>query len=280
MRSVLAGTLALLLAASPAVAGPPVVELTDPRRDDFGPGDYQYPIHPYFFRRGVFDLERFRIRDGGRDWIFELSVERATPEPVEERATLARPITFDQDVFFQNFDIYIGTPEGPGRFDEAVPGRNFRFAPGHAWDHAVVITPYPFHVRSLIRDWAPNEATSIPSNVRRIGPRFVARVPKAELGATDPKQWRLAVVVTGAIPLVQGYVRADDANPNALTMPVRPQPGRGYFGGGDLSPFNPAVIDLLAPTTELQRAWLAADDPRRRQRIVELELWTVEALGG
>jgi carbohydrate-binding DOMON domain-containing protein len=272
----------LLLLSGPgeALARDGDIEVTDPARDDFGPGDYLYPIHPYFYHRGVFDLRTLRVRDGGRDWIFEVRIERATPRPVEKRATRVRPIEFDQDIFFQNFDVYLRTPDGAPRHAEAVPGRNVRFKAGHEWNHVVVFTPYPFQVQSLVRDWEPAAETSIPTNVRRIGPTFVARVPKTDISARPPTEWRLAVVVTGAIPLVQGFVRDDDSNPNALTMPVRPNPGRDYFGGGDLSRFNPAVIDLLAPTAEQQRALLAADNPRRRTRLVELELWTVDALRG
>ena len=269
-------------AAPAAAAAAPALSLSDPQLDDRGPGDYLYPIHPYFFRRGVFDLTRFEVRDGGKDWIFELTVELETPRPVETRATLARPIRFEQDVFFQNFDIYIRTPGAETTTDDAktqihrdaIPGRNVRFAPGHGWNHAVVVSPFPFQVRTLIRDWAGVEATIVPANVQRIGRRFITRVPKSELGPSSPAEWRLAVVVTGAVPLVQGYVRDDDLNPNALTMPVRPNPGPEFFGGADLTRFNPAIIDLLAPTPEAQYEMLSADTPQRRTQAVELRLWS------
>lgn len=276
--------LGLVTPASAAAGNDVVVSASDPDRDDVGPGDYLYPNHPYFFQRGVFDLKAFRIKDGGKDWIFEVEVDLPTPQPVEKRATLARPIQFEQDVFFQNFDIYIQTsspsaePEGDERryHREAVPGRNFRFADGHGWDRAVVITPYPFQLRTLIKDWEPSADTIVPSNVQRIGPRFFTRVRKSEVGPGDPADWRYAVVVTGAVPLVQGYVRSDDVNPNALTMPVRPNPGPDFFGGGDLSRFNPAVIDLLAPTRSRQYEMLKADHPSRRKGPVELELQAFE----
>lgn len=270
-----------MLVAPPGVAsGSTVVELADPFLDDRGPGDYLYPIHPYFFRRGVFDLKRFRVRDGGRDWIFEVAVDFETPRPVEARATLARPIRFEQDIFFQNFDIYIRTPDAelkaeagaPQLHAQAVPGRNVRFAEGHEWNHVVVLSPYPFHVRTLLRDWSGVDGAIVPANVRRIGPRFIARVPKSELGFGSPADWRFAVVVSGAIPLVQGFVRADTPDTNALTMPVRPNPGPEFFGGGDLTRYNPAVIDLLAPTREAQYEQLRADTPGHRTRLVELPL--------
>jgi hypothetical protein len=271
--------MALLAVPLTSSAGP-VLDLADPRLDDTGPGDYLYPIHPYFFRRGVFDLKQFRVRDAGSDWRFELTVDLETPRPVEARATRARPIQFEQNVFFQNFDIYIRTPDAdlktaagePRLHDEAVPGRNFRFAAGHEWNRVVVVSPYPFHVRTLLRDWTGAEDAIVPANVQRIGPRFIVRVPKSDIGFGAPADWRFAVVVSGAVPLVQGYVRADHPNPNALTMPVRPNPGPEFFGGGDLTRYNPAVIDLLAPTPEAQYELLAGDGPGHRTRPVELRL--------
>jgi len=285
MRTLLA--LAALCASGPAAANP-VLEAADPDRDDYGPGEYLYPIHPYFFQSGVFDLKGFRIRDGGKSWVFEVEVDRETPRPIEARATLARPLIFEQEVFFQNFDIYIRTPaadlktaEGePGRHDRAVPGRNFRFAPGHEWNRAVVITPYPFQVRTLLRDWGPRDDVLVPANVRRIGPRFIVRIPKDAIGNSRPETWRYAVVVSGATPLVQGYVRADDLDPNALTMPIRQNPGRWFFGGGDLSPYNPAIIDLLAPTRARQKELLAPRQAGRRTGPVKLRLASPQELRG
>ena len=257
-----------------AFAGPPtVVEARDPDADDYGPGTYLYPLEPYFLRRGVFDLKRFRVRDGGDDWIFEVEVDRPIDRPIELRATRARYIRFEGEVFFQNFDIYIRTPDAKGpRFNRSIPGRNFLFAEGHEWDHAVVITPYPTHAASILEEWPASKATIVPNVVRRIGPRFLVWIPKSRFGTSSPTSWRFAVTVSGALPLIQDFRRADREFTSALTMPVRPQPGREHFGGADLSPFNPVVIDLIAPTRERQKALLGAKNEVRRTEPVKLEL--------
>ncbi len=275
-----ATSLALLDVGLAAAAPTIVVEAEDPDVDDYGPGGYQYPLEPYFLRRGVFDLKRFRVRDDGRDWIFEVEVDRPIDRPIELRATQARYIRFEGEVFFQNFDIYIRTPETaktadrkrPVYFREAIPGRNFRFSSENEWNHAIVITPYPSHVASLLTDWPGHKATIVPNVVRRIGPRFFVRVPKDHFSNRDPTTWRYAVAVSGAWPLVRDYRRADDEYTNALTMPVRRHPGREHFGGADPGPYNPNVIDLLAPTRARQKELLAPDNTYRRTRFVELPL--------
>lgn len=272
----LVSSISVAMSALPANAATRiVVEAEDPDVDDYGPGGYIYPLEPYFLRRGVFDLKRFRVRDGGDNWVFEVEVDRPIDEPIEVRATRARYVRFEGEVFFQNFDIYIRTPDGgPSAqvFDRSVPGRNFRFARGHEWNHAVVITPYPSHVATLLTDWPAAKATHLPRFVQRIGPRFFVRVPKSKFGPSDPRTWRFAVTVSGALPLVQDYLRADDDYPNALTMPIRPQPGPEQFGGGDATRYSPAIIDLLAPTREQQKAALAGPPTGQRSSFVELKL--------
>ncbi len=274
LRTTAFAVLPALTSVSAALAAPnTVVEAVDPDVDDYGPGTYLYPLEPYFLRRGVFDLKRFRVRDGGDDWIFEVEVDRPIDRPIELRATRARYIRFEGEVFFQNFDIYIRTPKDKEtRFDRSIPGRNFKFAPGHEWNRAVVITPYPSHVASLLTEWDAGGSTLVPNVVRRIGPRFFVRVPKEQIGDRNPKSWRYAVTVSGALPLIQDYRRADRDYTTALTMPVRPQPGREHFGGADLSPYNPAIIDLLAPTREDQKKMLAGGDGHRRTSLVEIKL--------
>jgi hypothetical protein len=266
----------VLSCAAPALADP-LIDLSDPALDDFGPGNYVYPNHPVFFRRGIFDLRRFRVKDAGKNWRIEMWMTRPTERPVEKRATRARWLRFEQDIYFQNLDLYIRTPDAAEDelHDEAVPGRNVRFAAGHEWNRAVVFTPFPFQVRTLIVDWKAREQAILPDTIRAIGPRFFALIPKTDLGPSEPSTWRFALLVSGSIPLTQDYRRADRLNVNALTMPVRPNPGVMNFAGADLSPYNPSIIDLLAPTEAQQREMLAPDDPVRRTESVRLRLLTV-----
>ncbi|NJK89080.1 MAG: hypothetical protein HC923_06535 [Myxococcales bacterium] len=270
-------TLGSLAVSSVAHAGAPEIEFTDPDRDDYGPGNYVYPNHPYFFPRGVFDLKAFRVRDAGRDWLFEVEVDLPTPQPIELRRTAAAVVRFDQQVFFQNFDIYLRTPEAERvdvrQHEDSVPGRNFGFLPGEGWNRAIIITPYPYQVRTLLVDWPGVEDTIVPDNVNRIGPRFLVKIPKEKISREPPSTWRFAVAVSGAVPLVVHYRRADAEFVNAHTMPARPNPGDMNFGGADLSPYNPSVIDLLAPTREAQREALGADNSVRRQSLVRIGLW-------
>ncbi len=264
----------LLSSGLTACAGKTVVDLPDPRLDDYGPGNYLYPPHPNYFRQGVFDLRRVRIQDEGRDWLFQVWIQLPTPEPVELRSSPIKNVRWEQEIYFQNFDFYLRFDDAPAeaRQEHAVPGRNFDFAPGHEWDQVVVFTPYPYAVQSLLVDWPALPQMVVPGNVKRVGPRFQAQIPKSQLASTDPSQWSFVVVLTGAIPQPIGTRRADNKYIDALTMPVRPNPGTMNFAGADLSPYNPNVIDLLAPTAEDQEKALAPDDSYKRTKPVELTM--------
>jgi hypothetical protein len=144
--------------------------------------------------------------------------------------------------------VYIDRDPSAG-VTEAVPGRRVRFAPEHAWDVAVVLTPQPFVVRSALEDWAVGrERVLVPNNVTSLHRTVRARVDVGELGGAPDETWGYQVVVTGASwqANFDAYRRLVGSHaPNALTMKVTTIPEATAFGGGELHDFHPYAIDLL-----------------------------------
>lgn len=231
--------------------------LDDPRGDDRGPGTYTYPTRPAYPPR-TFDLRRFVMREDGDHIVFEARFERPLRPPVEQaRRTRAIEIPLDNALYVKHVDIYLRTEDRPG-VQEGLPGRRIRFANG-GWHRAIVLTPRPFVLRSLLEGWPAADRVLVPSNLVAIGPTVRARIPRAALPDSDPHTWGVAVTVSGALweNRFDVYPEAPESYvQNALTMPVRPVADFRWFGGGGLDGEDPHVIDVLAPTAEDQYRWL------------------------
>lgn len=257
--------LALLLIAAPQ--GATLFEAEDPARDDRGRGDYVYPSRPAYPPH-VFDLRRFEVRLDGDEVVFEVGFARPVRRPPEQaRRTNAIEIQLDNGVFVKHVDIYVRTGDGEG-VQAGLPGRNVALEDG--WHRAVVITPRPFLLQSLLKRWPHADQVIVPAGVRAVGRTVIARVPQARFGKTSPARWRFAVAVSGALweNTFDTFPEApDNFVPNALTMPVRTVADWRWFGGGDLEGGHPWVIDVLAPTPKMQFELLGAGRPGRPARL-------------
>jgi len=253
--------LALVAAPMPAEASNVLLDMSDPAGDDRGPGSYTYPIRPAYPPR-VFDLRGFEVRLEGEQVVFTATFASVIRRPSEQpRRTAAIEIALDNQIYVKHVDIYIRTAERPG-VQEGLPGRKIGFSQG--WHRAVVMTPRPYLMRSLLKQWPHQDRVTVPDDLRAIGRRVTARLPRSRFGSSPPQSWRFAVAVSGALwenqfdsfpSAPQAYV------PNALTMPVRPVADRRWFGGGDLPKAYPQIIDLLAPTAAEQYRVLRAARP-------------------
>jgi hypothetical protein len=265
--AILGATLAL--AAGLGETGRSILRIDDPSGDDHGPGCYLYPSNSHLYRRGSFDLERFEVRLADDHVVFLVTLGTPIRRPTQPpRVTHARAIDLDNEIYIQNIDIYIDRDPAPGEgFTEAVPGRNVRIDPEGAWDTAVVITPQPYRTRSLLRDWRPVGRVHFATDVTANGPEVRVRVPLSALGGEPQPSWGYSVLVTGArweasFDLVNRYLRGSGLN--AFTMPVHTLPESEAFGGGELSAYNPNVIDMLVPPNQSQAEILRVPDPNER----------------
>lgn len=253
--------LTLGLVCSRASAEPYRVVLEDPRNDDDGPGSYIYPSDTEF-RPGSFDLRQLEVVREGDTVVFRVTMDAQFQRPPVAKRTNASEIPLENDIYVQNIDIYIDTnpAEGAGRTD-TVPGRHVTIDSDGAWDVAVIMTPLPFQVKSIIEDWPGAKQTRVPNNLRALGPRIEARIPVLDLGGPPEPHWGYQVMVSGALweqnfNAIQRI--AGSHFTNALTMPVVTVAERRAFGGGELTWYHPWVVDILTPPGKSQERILGA----------------------
>ncbi|MCK6547102.1 hypothetical protein L6R52_14730, partial [Myxococcota bacterium] len=227
---------ALALVATFAAAGRPAIVLDDPRGDDVGAGQLQYPTSQDY-RPGDLDLRRVELTVDGADVVVSVTFGARIQKPQVARRSMASEVELTNGVYVQNVDVYIDHTPGVG-FTDALPGRNVTIDPDGAWDAAVVLTPQPFPTRAIVEAALPKAAADhvwIASDVRSFGATAVARVPIAALGGPPKPSWGIVVLLTGAIwdnsfaavnRLVGSY------EPNAFTMPVYAIPEATALGSG------------------------------------------------
>ena len=224
------------------------VVLEDRPRDDHGPGTFVYPSNQEY-RRSSFDLRSVAIRRDGDALVFKVKFGADIWRPPDTRRTDAQRFELENAIYVQHVDIYIDHTPAAG-FTDALPGRNIFIDKDSAWDAAVVLTPRPFLLRSLIRNWKPSSRVVVPANLRSYKNVVEARVPILSLGAEPEASWGYAVAVSGAVwentfdafdRLVGGPIQ------NALTMPVVTVAEPLAFGGGELAPIHPFVVDIIVP---------------------------------
>ena len=246
--------------------GKPLVDITDPRNDDKGPGGYIYPsdqnYHP-----GQFDLRRFRVYRDKTTVVFLIEVDSPLRRPPVARFSDAFEIKLENGVYVQNFDICIDSVKGQGAV-RSIPGRRVRFLQKEAWDVCILVTPLPFRARSLIDGWHPGGRVVVPTTVRSYDRTIEVRVPEVELGGPPSDSWGYQVLVSGC----QWQNTIDAVNrllgshvTNVYTMPVTTVAEQLAFGGGELSDYHPWVIDVLMPPLKSQYRVLSGHDAQRRR---------------
>lgn len=253
--------LALVAVPTQAQASGVLVDVSDPAGDDRGPGTYTYPIRPAYPPR-VFDLRGFEVRLEGEQVVFTATFASVLRPPSEQpRRTAAIEIALDNQIYVKHVDVYIRTGVQPG-VQQGLPGRKIGFTSG--WHRAVVMTPRPYLMRSLLKQWPHQDRVLVPDDLRAMGRKVIARLPRSAFGDAPPQSWGFAVTVSGALWENQfdSFPQAPkDYVPNALTMPVRPVADRRWFGGGDFHNAHPQIIDMLAPTAAEQYRVLKAARP-------------------
>jgi carbohydrate-binding DOMON domain-containing protein len=243
-----------------------LIEVEDPPGDSDGPGTYSPPSDAEL-QGADFDLRRFVARVEGSDVVLEVTLGEVIRRPGSEWRTNATPTALTNGLYLQNIDIYVDTDPSPtGRgVSTCIPGRRVTFPDGRSWKRAIVLTPQPSLVASII-EGALGEAAwrvTVPGPLATRGKTVIVRVPIAFFGAKPRPEWGWSVQISGAawernffvVDQLRGTSKAD-----ALTMPVSTTAERWSFGGAELGRSHPQVVDVLLPPGYEQKQVLSAFD--------------------
>ncbi len=233
---------------APAHARPTRLVVDDPPSDDVGDGALQYPTGGEF-RAGDFDLRRVELVPDGRDVLVKVTLGAPPTKPPMIRRSMATEIILENGLYVQNVDVYVDRDPGEGS-SRGIPGRNIAVDLENGWDVVIVLTPQPFAARAAIESAMPEAASRVivPAGVRAVGNMIVARVPADQLGGPPQRWWGLAAAVSGATWELSFDVMdrlLGDFRPNVFTMPVVGIAETYAFGGGQVSPYQPRVVDVL-----------------------------------
>jgi hypothetical protein len=130
--------------------------------------------------------------------------------------------------------------EGKGH-TKSLPGLNFEFAPGSAWEKVIILSPQPAsRVSAEVKAKAADLAADIviPRRTVGSGKSISAKVKLEDLGGGDPSAWGYQVVVQSN----EGFPDKSDL----LSRKVNEFEGQHRFGGGNDSDCDPHVMDILA----------------------------------
>lgn len=208
-----------------------VFRMDDPEGDDYGPGTYTYPLNAVF-EPGVFDMTSFEVYETENDVIFHVQFKG----PVNN--VWGSPIGLS----VQTIDIYIDTDGVAGSGStEALAGRRVRIAEDSAWEYAVWVEGWNQALFSA-------DGTALPARVRAVTDpihrRVTIQVPKAAIGAPQP-HWGYVVLILGQ----EGFPASDSLRVREVVRVAQ----EWRFGGGHDGPFDPNVIDMLAPAGQQER---------------------------
>lgn len=224
------------------IRGELVFEWDDPVGDDHGPGTYVYPGNAVF-APGVFDMKRFEVFDEGNDVVFKVWLAG----PIENVWNSPTGLSV------QTIDIYLDTDRVPGSGQTAaLGGRRVEFAPESAWEYAIWVEGWQqriFTAGGKAQGAAPpaEEGAGLRVSVDSAERSVTVRVPKAVIGEPQPT-WGYQVFILGQ----EGFPESDSLR----VREVKANRAEWRFGGGDDGPYDPNVIDMLAPEGTTQEAVL------------------------
>ena len=216
-----------------------VLEITDPERDDYGPGTYTYPSDAVF-QAGSFDILNFQAGSDAENIVFKFTM----------RGPVENPWGSPNGLSVQTFDIYIDT-NGDGLGGVSfLPGRNLALQDGFTWDYAVTVEGWDFGI--YVPGDAGPERIDTSSDFQVLADpgqqRVTIRIPRSILG-DNPEEWKYAAMVLGQEGYPSGGVmRVRDINQNAEQW---------RFGGALADTNHTRVIDLVWPEAGVQESWLS-----------------------
>lgn len=226
----------LTLGASEALA----VVFDDPRGDDHGPGKYVYPTDRVY-KSGSFDITRVAITRKGDQAEFAVDVNSPLEDP------------WGMGVGFSVQMVFIFVKNAPGGHTEGLPGTNVKFAEGHEWNKAVILSPQK---KARVVGEAQTKAGKlapdilIPHTTRGNSRTITGLIPLKDLGGDGNVDiWAYQAVMQSN----EGFPAADDL----LTRKVNEYAGQHRWGGGNDGECDPHLMDVLESADALQADMLA-----------------------
>ncbi|WP_303650784.1 glycoside hydrolase family 97 catalytic domain-containing protein [Halorubrum ezzemoulense] len=200
----------------PVAPGDVVAELTDPKRDDDGPGEYVYPTDGAF-RDGAFDLRSFRVLETEKEYRFAFEVENLYD-------------AFGGDFSPHYFLVYLRDPDANGGRTSALDDLGLTAEFGAPWQYRIDASGFAKGITDADGGdlGTPEVFVSFESNTA------VVSVPKSAVGG-DISGWEVAPVVGSED---RGSLRA-----------VAEEAGTFVFGGAREGAAGnaPRVVDLVTP---------------------------------
>jgi len=216
------------------------LEITDPERDDHGPGSYMYPTDPLFVP-GSYDLTGFSVGESADDLVFTFDLA----------APVLNPWDSPNGLSIQTFDIYVDTdPDTNNGARRFLPGRNASWESGSGWDRALTIEGWfpALYVADPDGTTTETEPTFRVLVFSERG-RVTARVPRELFGDGSPSEWTYAVALMSQEGFPSPGVRR--------VRDVEPTPAQWRIGGGDGSINGTRILDLIVAEPGLQEAMLS-----------------------
>ncbi len=233
-------------------------ELSDPEGDDNGIGTIEYPTNDVF-QPGVFDLVKFGVYEDNDNIYLKVTVKNLGDNPWNG------PNGF----CLQYVQVYIKTTDTSLPLNKTTFGLNIEV--WHGWNYAVLMAPgwgdepVPNGQKSAIysadgkllavEEKQPGFDVYVDSQEPNT---IVAKISKSLLSdVSNIKDWVFVVAIAGYDGFAPMKVR-----------PVQVDKGEWAFGGADpkavLAGVMPQVIDLLAPTPDIQYKLLKSYDVQNK----------------
>lgn len=305
-RTLLLQSASLLLAAAlfaaPSFARSELFQLTDPRGDDHGDGNYIYPLNEEL-NPGDLDLLSVTARaerDGTWfDLLFARPVKKPSREAIDYGGTQLDTVA-RHGFYTLNVDLYIDTDRVAGSGGLAMlPGRLAQVDPASAWEKAIILTPRPNEARGelkrmlmrqlkedarqedsdlsrdqvdALRAQIPGDVESrifFPTQVRVRGTKISFFVPASFLGGPARDTWSYVVAVSAAnllqtFDVSRALGRTGDEEGSLMILPVSPGRWQDRIGGGrERTPNQPPLMDVIVPTGRKQETILGDFDRNR-----------------
>jgi len=160
--------------------GTTVLDVTDPRGDDNGPGTYQYPTSGDF-QPGAFDLTRFQVLSDGTTAYLRATIANLTP-------------TFGQVDGAQLLDVYVHVPGAATTSTAAAfPTRNYTIAPSGAWSQMLEVQGF---AAPVWKDASGNTVGTPGVLALQSDGTITIALPESAFGTPGPG-WGFTVVLTG-----------------------------------------------------------------------------------
>jgi glucoamylase len=229
---------------SEALPGRAVLDVTDPDRDDSGPGTYAYPTAADF-HPGAFDIERFQVIDAGDTIYLRTQLRDLTP-------------TFGSALGAQLLDVFIRDP-GAAAFSTAAPHptRNYAIAADSAWSSRLEVQGF---AAPVFVDPAGRDLGTVAVTANQATRSIVIAVPAAAL-RRPAAGWVFTVALHGQDGFSPGQTRGFAPTPQPYLFGLCASTGNPS-PICDVDPATaPKVMDTIAPATVDQYAELDPTAP-------------------